>query len=128
MLTCKVGMQDCEVQKQEYTKLYGILEEKLAQLNMVKGELAQISAWSKKRMARLRWQHAIAQVSTLRAMGHVDIPKPDPFAIVTLRDSPSDLLGQVCPCIAAATDWTLPTVVCCLIEKVMAMLEACLWQ
>ena len=77
-------------------KLHDILEDKLVQLNTVKGELAQISAWSKRRMAKLRWQHAIATVTTLRAMGHQDIPKPDPFALSEgLSRNTSNLLSQV---------------------------------
>ena len=78
-------------------KLHDVLEDKLVQLNTVKGELAQISAWSKKRMAKLRWQHAIATVTTLRAMGHQDIPKPDPFAMEGLSLNTSSLLSQVQP-------------------------------
>ena len=91
------------MQKTDYLKLHDILEEKLGQLNMVKGELATIHDWSRRRMARLRWHHAVAQISTMRAMGHMDIPKPDPFALETPRESPKDLMGQVGPRSARST-------------------------
>ncbi|KAK9821477.1 hypothetical protein WJX74_000684 [Apatococcus lobatus] len=87
--------QECEAQKTDYLKLHDVLEDRLVQLNTVKGELAQINAWSKRRMARLRWQHAIATITTLRAMGHSEIPKPDPFAVEAPARSNSNLLSQM---------------------------------
>ena len=89
------AVQEHEVQKSDYMKLHDVLEDKLVQLNTVKGELAQISAWSKRRMAKLRWQHAITTVTTLRAMGHSEIPKPDPFALEAPSRTTSNLLAQV---------------------------------